>query len=197
MKKAQFEIKGTKPILYHRFNLESITNTKKPKEGNTGNNPSEWKETVWHEGTKLYFPSFYMHSAIIAGGKHVKIGRGTLSKNIAACLTIEEEKLYLLNRELPKPIDELTNEILGTDSSKPVYLDIRGVSNPNTKGKNVRYRVAVSPGWEMKVKIEWDDTIASMQQVKECVVALGKYVGFSNGRTLGYGRFELVDFKII
>lgn len=197
MKKATFEIEGKKPILYHRFNLESITNTKKPKEGTSGNNPNEWKETVWHDGQKLYFPSFYMHSAIIAGGKHVKIGRGTLSKNIAACLTICEEKLYLTNRELPMPMEDLTNENLGTDSSKPVYLDIRAVSNPNTKGKNIRYRVAVSAGWRMNIDIEWDDTIVSVQQVKSCIESLGKYVGFSNGRTLGYGRFELLDFKII
>lgn len=195
MKKARFIAKGTKPFLFHRFNIESLTNTKKPKDGTSGNNPSEWKDTVWSEGTKLFVPAFYMHSAITAGAKFVKIGRGTVSKHVSSALTIIDERIYF-NRELTKPIEEMSNEDISTDSSQPIYLDIRGVSNPNTKGKNVRYRLALSKDWEIKVEIEWDDSIISKDQMKSSIEALGKLVGFSNGRTLGYGRFDLTEFTI-
>jgi hypothetical protein len=193
MKGATFTIKGLKPFLFHKFNIEAVTNTKKPKEGSSGNNPSEWKDTVFTEGRRLYIPSFYMQTAITAGGKFVKIGRGTVSKQICSALNILDERLYF-NRELPKPIEDMTAEDLGTDSSKPIYIDIRGVSNPNTKGKNIRYRVALNPGWELTANIEWDDTIISTDQMKASIEALGKLVGLSNGRTIGYGRFEVKEF---
>jgi len=196
MKKAIFTAKGTKPFLFHRFNIEALTNTKKPKDGTSGNNPSEWKETVWTEGTKLYVPAFYLHSAITQGAKFVKIGRGTVSKHVSSALTILDEKIYF-NRQLPKPIEEMTGEDISRDSSDPIFLDIRGVSNPNTKGKNIRYRLGLSKDWEINVNIEWDDSIISKEQMKSSIEALGKLVGFSNGRTLGYGRFDLTKFEIL
>lgn len=198
MKTAYFIATGKKPYLFHRFNIETITNQqKKPKEGSSGNNPSEWKETAHTDGTKLYIPGFYIHSAITAGAKFVKIGRGTVSKHVSSALNILDEKIFFINRELPKPILELTNEEMSQDSNSPIFLDIRGVSNPNTKGKNIRYRLGLSSGWKIKVNFEWDDTIISKDQMKASIEALGKLVGLSNGRTLGYGRFDVEEFTII
>lgn len=195
MKKCTFSVIGTKPFLYHKFNIEAITDTKKPKEGSSGNQPSEWKKTIWNEGKRLFVPGFYFLSAFTTAGKYVKIGRGTISKQVASAVTILDERVYF-NRELPDELDNLDNNNISKDSSSPVYLDIRAVSNPNTKGKNIRYRLALSPGWEFEVAFMWDDSIISADQMKSTVEALGKLVGFSEGRTIGYGRFEITEWSV-
>lgn len=195
MKKVKLLIKGVKPFLYHKFNIESISSQNKIKEGTSGNNPSEWKNTFWHEEKKLFVPGSYFLPAITAGGKFVKVGRGTISPKIPSAITILDEKVYF-NRELPDKLEYLTNDSIPHDSSAPIYLDIRGVSNPNTKGKNVRYRLALSPGWELQPTFLWDDTIISKDQLNNALEALAKLVGFSDGRTLGYGRFDIIDFDV-
>ena len=196
MKIAVIKIKGTKPFLYHRFNIETLTDTKKPKQGSTGNNPYEWKETIWEEDQRLYIPAIYLHSGITAGGKYIKVGRGTISKNVGSALTILDDKIYF-NYKLPDKLEKLENENMSKDSSQNLFLDIRAVSNPMTKGKNVRYRLGLGHGWELEFKIEWDDSIISRDQMKGCIEAFGKLVGLSDGRSLGFGRFELLEFKIL
>ena len=197
MKKAEFTLIGKKPFLFHKFNIESITDTKKPKEGGAGNSPSEWKTTLFADGKKLYIPGNYFFSSLVAGGKYVKIGRGTVSKNLAGTLEICNEKYYFLNRALPEKIEDLTNENIGVDSSKDIYLDIRMVSNPNTKGKNVRYRLALKAGWKINCSIAWDDSVISKDQIMRCAEAAGQFSGIGDARAIGYGRFTIDEFKII
>ena len=38
---AKAQIEGTKPFLYHKFNIEEISSLSKVKEGSAGNNPAE------------------------------------------------------------------------------------------------------------------------------------------------------------
>ncbi len=196
MKKATFDVIGTKIYLYNKFNIEVLTNTKKVKEGSAGNNHQEWKNGVWADGKRLFIPNYYFQSCIVKGGKYVKAGRGTISKNLASALEIPENKFYL-NRELPKNIEDLSIEDLGTDSSREIYVDIRMVSNPNTKGKNARYRLALLPGWKTKVTILWDDTVCSKDQVFNAIEAAGKYEGVGDGRAIGYSRFMVENFELI
>ena len=196
MKSATFLMVGRKPFLYHKFNVETLTEIKKPKEGPAGNNPNEWKSTCWVDGKRLYIPSHYLLSCFVAGGKQVKVGRGTISKNLAGTLEVEGEKNYFENRELPKEIEDLSSEDLGMDSSRPVYIDCRMVSNPNTKGRNIRYRMAVKEGWKVSCKITWDDSIISPDQMRTAIEEAGKVVGLSDDRAIGGGRFEVVDYEL-
>ena len=84
---------------------------------------------------------------------------------------------------------------MSKDSSRAVYLDIRGVKNPATKGKNVRYRLALSPGWETDVECEFDDTVISKEEFKRALEASGKFAGIGDARLIGHGRFEVYDIK--
>lgn len=197
MKIAKFKMIGKKPLLMHKFNMEVLTDTQKPKEGTTGNNPNEWKKTAIADADMLYVPASYLTACIVAGGKHVKVGRGTISKNVAGTLSVIDEKIYFDNYKLPKSIDEITIEDIGTDSSRNVYVDCRMVANPNTKGRNVRYRLALKAGWQLTPTIEWDDSVISMDQMKAAVNSAGKFVGLSDDRHIGGGRFEVDEFEIL
>jgi hypothetical protein len=40
-----------------------------------------------------------------------------------------------------------------------------------------------------------DDSLVSIPQAKKVVEDCGKFVGLSDGRTLGYGRFKVTNFE--
>jgi hypothetical protein len=192
MKTAHLKIKGTKPFLFHKFNLEALTNSQKPKEGTTGNNFNEWKSSFFYEGTKLYMPTAYMFAALKNGSVNTKVGRGTIQKTFISAVTLIGEKIYF-NREMFPGWMDMDPENTPLDSSLPVYVDVRMVSNPNTKGKNVRYRLTLSEGWECDFHFEFDDSLISSSQVKKIVEDTGKLQGIGDARTLGYGRFHVVE----
>jgi len=196
MKTVKAKIKGVKPFLFHKFNIESLTNVSKPREGTTGNNFNEWKNSFFYDGQQLYMPSSYMFAALKNGAVNTKVGRGTIQKTFISAVTLLDEKIYF-NRNMFEGWTDMEPENTPVDSSLPVYIDIRMVSNPNTKGKNVRYRVAMSAGWECSFMFEFDESLISQSQMKKIVADTGKLQGIADGRTLGYGRFEVLEFEIM
>lgn len=196
MKKVFVKITGVKSFLFHKFNIEVLQQLSKVKTGSAGNDPEEWKTSFFHNDGKLYIPSSYINSALKNGSVNTKAGRGTLQKSWISAVQVEEETIYF-NREIFPNWEETTIEEAPKDSTNPVYVDIRMVANPNTKGRNVRYRLALSPGWELNFHLIIDDEILSMAQVKKVIQDTGKLQGIADGRTLGYGRFELDEFEIM
>lgn len=195
MKTVEFKIVGTSIFLFNKFNVENVSNKQKTKSGSAGNDPEEWKAKIWCEGKRLFIPAFYVFSSISEGGGYVKEGRGSIKKKLMGCLLIKGDKFYI-NYELPKSIEMIESEDLPKDSSRDVFLDIRGVKNPMTKGKNVRYRLGMKAGWETTISFEWDDTVISRDNIKQAIESSGKFVGMGDGRLLGYGRFNCENIKI-
>lgn len=190
MKEVKLKIKGTKPLMIHKFNIEQVSSLTKVKSGSAGNNPEEWKDTFFEKNNQLYLPGNYWFSCLKAASVYTKQGRGTVQKNFVAAVIIDDE-ITLLDRNVPENWQNMTFQEFGVDSSKPVYIDVRGVMNPNSKGRNVRYRVCCSPGWKTELNISFDDTILSLSQIKKICEDAGKLIGMADGRTLGYGRFEV------
>lgn len=195
MKNVQVEIKGIRPILFHAFQIEAISNMSKVKTGSAGNDPEEWKRTLLEKNNQLYVPASYISGCLKEGSKYTKAGRGTVLKSFISC-TIVTSDICLIDRHLPDGWQQMTAEQFEKDSSKPVYLDIRGVMNPNSKGKNIRYRVACSPGWKTGFTFTFDDTVISQAQIKKIVEDAGKMVGIGDARVLGYGRFSVENIEI-
>lgn len=195
MKKVKFKLSGIRPLFFHAFKIEAISNLSKVKSGSAGNDPEEWKRTVLEINDQLYIPASYWTGCLKKGSTYTKAGRGTLQKSFVSSTTVLTEKA-MIDRYLPKGWMEMSHEQMETDSSKPVYLDIRGVTNPNSKGKNIRYRVACCPGWQTEVEFIFDDTIISQNQIKKIVEDSGKNIGVGDALALGYGRFKPTEFEI-
>lgn len=194
MKKFSVTLVGKKPIIFHKFNIECLQQMSKIKSGTAGNNPDEWKDSFYHNDGKIYIPSSYLNAALKNGATNTKVGRGTLQKTWISAVQVEEEQIYF-DREIFDGWKDMSIEDVPKDPTNPVYVDIRMVANPNTKGRNARYRVALSVPWEISFHLEVDDTIVSYQQVKKVVEDTGKLQGIADARTLGYGRFELQEFQ--
>ena len=132
-----------------------------------------------------------------AGGKFTKVGRGTIQKTLTAAITVETEKAFIENRKLPIEPEDLVNESLPFDSSKDLYIDVRGVMNPNSKGRNVRYRLTMNTGWKTSFVFSYDNELISKDQMRKVLEDSGKMVGIGDALALGYGRFSITDFKIL
>lgn len=187
---ANVTIVGKRPILFNRFSLDSISGEKKEKKGSKGYNPDEWKQSVLvTEDGQLYVQDSQIFGCIRDGSKHIKEGRGSIQSKMIATLAVCSE-IILIDRFLP-PESELSD-----DKSKPVYLDVRSVVNPGTNGRNIRTRVAASPGWKATFKIEWEASVISRVQMEAAIRDAGTLAGLGDGRSIGLGRFELEKFVV-
>lgn len=188
---ATVTIRGIRPLLWHHFGPDALPLEKQEKSGVAGNDPTEWKKTVMVTKDKqLFIDPSYIFACIRDGAKYTKKGKGSIQSSVSATLQVSTDRV-LIDRYLPENIDELINE-----ADEPVYLDVRSVKNPSTKGRNVRYRVAAKLGWQTTFDIFWDKTIVSRNEMQSAIIDAGRLSGIGDGRGIGFGRFELENIII-
>jgi hypothetical protein len=170
------------------FGPDALPLEKGERTGVAGNDPEEWKRScmVTKEGQLFVFGT-YIFGMLRDAARHTRKGKGSIQAMVAATLQIEDERI-LLDRFLPD--DGPTS-----DSTQPVYVHVSGVRNPTTKARNVRYRLAASAGWNAQCTILWDKTIVSREQMRAVLNDAGTLVGLADGRSVGYGRFEVQRFE--
>jgi hypothetical protein len=189
--KMTVSVVGSRRLFWHAFKPSALPLTRQEKKGVPGNDPEEWKDTVlYDEKTReLYLPGNYFFSAIRNAGRHTKKkGSSNYMKWIAATLQVEDERVFV-GRKLPnEPSTEEENE---------VYIDVRGVKNPSTRGRNVRYRVATQKGWDATFTICFDRMVVPVEVMKAIIHDAGSLVGVGDARSIGMGRFEVTKFSVI
>lgn len=184
---ATVSIKGIRPLLWHRFGPDAIPLEKQERTGVAGNDPEEWRKTVlMTEDRQLFIEPSYIFGVTREGAKNIKRPRGSIQPLVVSTLQVVDDRI-LVDRFVP-------DEPLPTDPELPVFLDIRSVKNPATKGRNVRYRVAASSGWELTFHLLWDKTVVSRTEMESSVIDGGHLAGIGDGRKIGYGRFDVVSF---
>lgn len=189
--KASVQIRGLRPLLWHRFGPDSIPLEKKEKSGVAGNDPTEWKSTVlFNKERQLYLEPSYIFGCVRDGAKFTKKGKGSIQSTVAATLQVIDDRILIADRFLPEEKD------LTQDPDAPVYLDVRSVKNPATKGRNVRYRIAASPGWVLNFNVSFDKTMVSRSELEAVTLDAGRFVGLGDGRSIGFGRFEVLSFDV-
>ncbi len=187
---ARISIKGKRPYFFHNFTRDAIPLGREVKTGKAGNDPEEWRRTVCvMEDGKLYAKASQVFAMIRDGAKFTKKGRGSIQKDVIATLLVESPEEIPFDRSMPDDLTENKNE--------PVYLDVRGVRNPSTRGRNIRYRVAMSPGWLLEFEVSWDQTIVGVNTMEAILIDAGRMVGIGNGRSIGMGRFAIESFGVL
>lgn len=191
-KKVRISITGTRPLMFHTLDIENFgskSGERKEKTGSAGNDPEEWRRTyrATPEG-QLYLAPEMLFGCLRAASVYTKKGRGSVQKAVSATLQVMDSKV-MLGRFVPA---EPT-----TDQEQPVYIDVRGVVNPATKAHNVRYRVATREGWQCAFTVAFDSTIVDEACVKAVAIDAGRLIGLGDGRSIGYGRFEVDSFDLV
>lgn len=123
------------------------------------------------------------------GAKYTKKGKGSIQVAMSATLQIADDQVFIDQYVPPEPIP--------LERTEPVYLDIRSVVNPNTKSRNVRYRIAAAAGWTATFHLLWDKTIVSRGEMEAVLRDAGQLIGLGNGRTIGMGRFDVLDCEVV
>ncbi len=190
---ARVTIEGTRPLFWNHFGPEALALGKKARTGVAGNDPQEWRKTVLATPQgQLYLEPSYVFGCLRDGAKFTRRGHGTLQPLLASTLVVEE-KVVLTDRCLPKR--DLA-ELLGAEN-EPVYLDVRAVRNPATRGMNLRYRVAASERWKAVFTIHWDNTVVSEDEMRAVLRDSGQFVGLGDARRIGFGRFRVCSFETL
>jgi hypothetical protein len=198
--RALVKIKGVRPLLQHRFGPDALPLEKQERTGVAGNDPEEWRKTamVTKDG-QLYLEPTYVFATIRDGAKYTKKGKGSIQTVVAATLQVLDNEI-LIDRYLPgfpngHAFDIAKAEPPARDKTAPVYLDVMSVRNPSTKGRNVRYRLAASPGWSTSFTILFDKTIVDRNSMQAVLNDAGVLVGIADGRSIGFGRFTVESFE--
>lgn len=186
---AHVEIEGVRPLLWRWFGPDALPLEKRERTGVPGNDPEEWRKCylATSEG-QLYLEASYVFACLRDAARHTSRKRGTLQPYITATLQVMESRA-LIDRHMP--------EVLTQDPEAPVYLDVRSVRNPTTRGRNVRYRVAASAGWRAAFRILWDRTVVSTGEMQAVLRDAGRLSGIGDGRSIGFGRFEVLRFDVV
>lgn len=198
--RAKITIKGVRPLLQHHFGPDALPLEKQEKTGVAGNDPEEWRKTMMAtKDGQLYVEPTYAFATIRDAAKYTKKGKGSIQSAVAATLQVLDNEI-LLDRHMPgfpngHAFDVKTAKAPPRDKDAPVYMDVQSVRNPSTKGRNVRYRVAASPGWSCSFTILFDKTIVDRNQMRAVLNDAGVLVGIADGRSIGFGRFEVVSFE--
>lgn len=201
---AQVAIKGIRPLWWHWFGPDAIPLEKTERTGVAGNDPEEWRRTcLVDKNGQLYIEATYIFGCLAGkdgGAKYIKKGRGSILPAVAATLQVLDSRV-LVDRWMagfPNGHDYNAHAIPvpERDPSLPVYLDVRSVVNPTTKGRNVRYRIAASPGWQAGFTLQFDKTVVSRGEMESALIQAGALVGIGNGRKVGMGRFIVQSFEI-
>lgn len=188
--RARVTIRGTRPLLQHEFGPDAIPLEAQEKTGKAGNDPEEWRRSMMVTGDgQLYVRASYVFGCLRDASRYTKKGKGSIQPMVAATLQVEEP-IILLDRWLPKDGDPKRN-----DYSAPVYIDVCGVRNPSTKARNVRYRLAASPGWTCTFTILWDKTLVAREQMRAVLNDASVLTGLGDGRSIGNGRFEVIAYE--
>lgn len=200
--RAKVKIRGTRPLLMHHFTEDAMPLEKQEKDGVAGNSPNEWRKTaLFTKEGQMYLPPTYAFATIRDAAKYTKKGKGSIQTAMAATLQILDNEI-LIDRHFPgypngKAFDIKSVEPPTRDKDAPVYLDVQSVKNPSTKGRNVRYRVAASPGWSCSFTVLFENTVIARDQMRAVLNDAGVLVGIADGRSIGFGRFEVVSFEEI
>jgi hypothetical protein len=200
--KATVAVQGVRPLFFHRFGPDALPLEKQERTGVAGNSPDEWRKTVLVTKTgQLFLDPTYAFGCIREAARYTKKGKGSIQTMVSASLQVTDAQI-LIDRFFPgwpkkgKKFDVLTETAPCQDADEPVYLDVRGVRNPTTKARNVRYRIAASAGWGCSFHIEFDKTVVSRGEIEAVLHDAGRLVGLGNGRSIGMGRFQVLSFKI-
>ena len=95
------------------------------------------KSVLVNDSNQLHLLPESIFGCIRDGSKYTKSGKCTMQSMVTATLQIVDS-IILTDRFLPVNITR--------DVAKEVYLDVRSVKNPTTRGRNIRYRIAAKAG---------------------------------------------------
>jgi hypothetical protein len=189
---AELLIQGTRPLLWNHLQPSESFGKRQERGGTVGNDPTEWQRNVLiTPDRQLYLLPTHIFGCLRDAAKYTKRGRSSLISSMSSTLQVLDRRV-LVNRYLPEAPIRASEEL-----EQEVYIFMSVVKNIATRGRNIRYRVAAAPGWQCSFTLLWDKTIISRHEMEAVILDAGRLVGLADGRSIGYGRFEVLKFDVL
>ena len=177
MKTIQVEIRGTTPLLIHRFAeaSEQSKPTRRIKSQN-GDPRAEAEQNAYQatDGT-YYFSSFAIPGALgAAGSNHKSVGsRKSLRWVVPSAVRMSTDTITILN---------------GAGPAKDFEVDSRPVTIPATKGRIMRHRPRFD-SWGARFDLVVNDDLLSTEIVHQLLNEAGQSIGIGDFRPEKRGPF--------
>ena len=186
MKLVEIEIRGTSPLLIHRFTEtnEQAKPTRRVVVANVDPREQATKAAYIADDGSFYFSAFSIPNAMAnAGANHKMRGsRRTLRFIVPSAVRVTSETITILNCDGP---------------AKDFEVDSRPVTIPATKGRIMRYRPRFD-NWGAKFTISLDDNALSFEDANNLLSEAGQFIGIGDFRPEKrgpFGCFRVVSFK--
>lgn len=185
MKTVSIEIRGTTPLLIHRFTEQAeqgkatrrvIVDSQNPRDEATKN------AYIAKDGT-FYFSAFAITNAMgNAGANHKMRGsRKTLRYVVPSSVRVTSETITIMN---------------GSGPAKNFEVDSRPVTIPATKGRIMRHRPRFDE-WGAKFDLLIDDNSLAVETAHQLLQEAGQGIGIGDFRPEKrgpFGTFRVVKF---
>ena len=175
IKTYRVTIEGVRPLLMNKW-IPDDASTK--KRGEAQDSPEMAKKRAYIVDGKLVMPAEWIERAMHSVSSSFKLpghGKKTYKDLIGGAISIEPEFIELTPQEYK--------------------IDERTVVIPATRGRVLRYRPRLDPGWRATFHIHVFDSRIGKDVLENILAEAGRLKGVGDGRSIGMGRFIIVEFK--
>ena len=178
--RVEVEVTGVCPIMFHRWNCESVESKSKAAKGSKEKKTDDVESFVYrNESGEISIPGEYLRGAIIHAAKFQQDPRSPRKSAM----------------DLFKAAIVSLTELAGLGSKDWDYLDKRRVVIQ--RNAVTRSRPAMAAGWkaEFILMVNLPEYI-NPQLLNSTIAAAGKLVGLADFRP-SYGRFNVTKFTVL
>jgi hypothetical protein len=191
MYQVNVKVRGTSPLLQHRFPMPDYEDMGKGGHKQTGAKDyrDEWREHLYvNKDNQIFQPATHFERAMVKAAVQFKIQgkRGKTYKDLVSASVFISPDEILHGVEKPDDLD--------TDGDKRLYLDLRPVVIQ--RARVPRIRPAFRAGWELEFQIEVIDDQMPQEMLQEILTYAGRAIGVGDYRPR-FGRFQIVKFEVV
>lgn len=174
------ELEGTCPMLFHRWNNESVEAKSKAKKGSVEKKTDDIESFLWrNESGVICIPGEYVRQAVIHAAKYEQDPRSPRKSMM----------------DLMKAALVSLTELAPTGFKDPPYIDKRRVVIQ--RNAVTRSRPALKEGWKAKfiLMINLPEYVPA-QKLNYLLQQAGRIIGLADFRP-SFGRFNVTQFELL
>lgn len=178
--RVMVELEGTAPLLFHRWNNESVEAKSKAKKGSVEKKTDDVESFLWRDAHgNVCIPGEYVRQAVIHAAKYEQDPRSPRKSMM----------------DLMKAALVSLTELASVGIKQPDYMDKRRVVIQ--RNAVTRTRPALKEGWKAKFVLMVNlPEYVGHQKLNYLLQQAGRIIGLADFRP-SFGRFSVIQFKLL
>lgn len=174
------ELEGTCPLLFHRWNNESVEAKSKAKKGSAEKKTDDIESFLWRDDSgTVCIPGEYIRQAVIHAAKYEQDPRSPRKSMM----------------DLMKAALVSLTELCSTGLKEPDYIDKRRVVIQ--RNAVTRSRPALKEGWKVKAILMVNlPEYVEAQKLNALLQQAGRIIGLADFRP-SFGRYNVIGFQVL